>query len=118
MSHRHYSIKENEIPEIHPRLLSITLSRDEKDWSSVLHTHPFTEIFFVISGEGRFVFRQEIRTIQAETSSSFPLIWTIQSSLFPTDRWSTMSWESTESRFRKRALHPLHRFSVILPISI
>ena len=65
MSHRHYSIKENEIPEIHPRLLSITLSRDEKDWPSVLHTHPFTEIFFVISGEGRFVFRQEIRTIQA-----------------------------------------------------
>ena len=53
MSHRHYSIKENEIPEIHPRLLSITLSRDEKDWPSVLHTHPFTEIFFVISGEGK-----------------------------------------------------------------
>ncbi len=65
MSHRHYPIKENEIPEIQPRLLSITLSRDEKDWTSVLHTHAFTEIFFVINGEGRFVFQQEIRTIRA-----------------------------------------------------
>ena len=45
MSHRHYSIKENEILQINSRLLSISFSKDEKDWPSVLHTHPFTEIF-------------------------------------------------------------------------
>ena len=118
MSHRHYSIKENEIPEIHPRLLSITLSRDEKDWPSVLHTHPFTEIFFVISGEGRFVFRQEIRTIQAGDLIIVPPYLDHTEQSLPDRPRSTMSSGSTESRFRKRALHPLHRFSVILPISI
>ena len=65
MSHRHYSIKENEIPKINSRLLSISLSKDEKDWSSVLHTHPFTEIFFVINGRGNFVFQRDIRPIEA-----------------------------------------------------
>ena len=64
MSHRHYSIKENEIPKINSRLLSISLSKDEKDWTSVLHTHPFTEIFFVLNGKGKFLFHREIRPIE------------------------------------------------------
>ena len=64
MSHRHYSIKENEIPKINSRLLSISLSKDEKDWPSVLHTHPFTEIFFVLNGKGNFFFRRDIRPIE------------------------------------------------------
>lgn len=65
MSHRHYSIKKNELPKINSRLLSISLSKDEKDWPSVLHTHPFTEIFFVINGKGRFLFHRDIRPIEA-----------------------------------------------------
>ena len=64
MSHRQYSIKENEIPKINSRLLSISLSKDEKDWPSVLHTHPFTEIFFVLNGKGNFFFRRDIRPIE------------------------------------------------------
>ena len=64
MSHRHYSIKKNELPKINSRLLSISLSKDEKDWPSVLHTHPFTEIFFVINGKGRFLFHRDIRPIE------------------------------------------------------
>lgn len=64
MSHRHYSIKENEIPRIDSRLLSISLSKDEKDWPSVLHTHPFTEIFFVINGKGKFLFHRDIHPIE------------------------------------------------------
>ena len=64
MSHRHYPVKETEIPEISPRLLSISLSRDEKDWPSVLHTHPFTEIFFVLNGEGNFLFHRDVQSIK------------------------------------------------------
>ena len=64
MSHRHYSIKENELPKINSRLLSISLSKDERDWPSVLHTHPFTEIFFVLNGKGNFFFRRDIRPIE------------------------------------------------------
>lgn len=56
MSHRHYSIKTDSIPKMNSRLLSISLSKDEKDWSSVPHTHHFTEIFFVLNGKGTFFF--------------------------------------------------------------
>ena len=65
MSHRHYSIKENEILQINSRLLSISFSKDEKDWPSVLHTHPFTEIFFVLKGRGKFLFHRDVRPIKA-----------------------------------------------------
>ena len=51
-------------PKINSRLLSISLSKDEKDWPSVLHTHPFTEIFFVLNGKGNFFFRRDIRPIE------------------------------------------------------
>ncbi|HJB35641.1 MAG TPA: AraC family transcriptional regulator [Candidatus Blautia merdipullorum] len=64
MSHRHYPIKENDITRTNSRLLSISLSKDEKDWSSVLHTHPFTEIFFVLKGKGNFLFHRDIRPIE------------------------------------------------------
>ena len=64
MSHRHYPVKETEIPEINPRLLSISVSRDEKDWPSVLHTHPFTEIFFVLNGKGNFLFHRDVQSIK------------------------------------------------------
>lgn len=46
------------------KLLSISLSKDEKDWKSVFHTHHFTEIFFVLSGKGNFLFRNDIHSIK------------------------------------------------------
>ena len=64
MSHRHYSHQRKRDPKINSRLLSISLSKDEKDWPSVLHTHPFTEIFFVLNGKGNFFFRRDIRPIE------------------------------------------------------
>lgn len=64
MSHRHYSIKSDDIQKLNARLLSISLSKDEKDWNSVFHTHPFTELFFVVSGEGNFLFHDETYPIK------------------------------------------------------
>lgn len=57
MSHRQYTIEENTVENLHARLLSISLSKDDKDWLSVFHTHPFTELFFVINGSGEFLFK-------------------------------------------------------------
>ncbi len=59
MSHRQYSIQNTNIEKLNARLLSISLSKDEKDWQSVLHTHHFTELFFVVNGEGTFLFHKE-----------------------------------------------------------
>ena len=64
MSHRHYSIKTEDIPKMNSRLLSISLSKDDRDWHRVLHTHRFTEIFFVLNGKGNFLFHRDVRSIQ------------------------------------------------------
>ena len=64
MSYRHYSIKDTDIPKLNTRLLSISLVKDDKDWNSVFHTHHFTELFYVVSGEGKFLFRNETHHIK------------------------------------------------------
>ena len=38
------------------KLLSIESSRFDADWHSTLHSHSFTELFYVIKGEGQFQF--------------------------------------------------------------
>ena len=38
------------------KLLYIDSSAFDTDWHSTLHSHPFTELFYVIKGEGRFHF--------------------------------------------------------------
>ena len=63
MGNRHYSVKSTDIQKLNAKLLSISLSRDEKDWQSVLHTHPFTELFYVVKGKGNFLFRDETYSI-------------------------------------------------------
>lgn len=55
MGHRYYTIKDKAIEKMDVRLLSISQSKDEKDWQSLFHTHPFTELFYVASGSGVFV---------------------------------------------------------------
>lgn len=63
MGNRHYSVKNTDIEKLNAKLLSISMSKDEKDWQSVLHTHPFTELFYVIGGKGNFLFRNETYSI-------------------------------------------------------
>lgn len=64
MSHRHYSIRDTDIEKLNVHLLYVSLSKYEKDWSSLLHTHEFTELFFVANGSGSFRFRDESRPIK------------------------------------------------------
>ena len=59
MSHRQYSIQSPNIEKLNAWLLSISFSKDEKDWKSVFHSHHFTEIFFVVNGEGNFLFHDK-----------------------------------------------------------
>ena len=59
MSNRHYLINSEDLQNLNAKLLSIAFSKDEGDWKSIMHTHHFTELLFVVSGEGRFSFNQE-----------------------------------------------------------
>lgn len=47
------------------KLLSITSSKFEGDWISSPHTHCFTEIFYIKSGEGHMQIENRIISIQA-----------------------------------------------------
>ena len=59
MSNRHYLINSEDLQNLNSKLLSIAFSKDEGDWKSIMHTHHFTELLFVVSGEGSFSFNQE-----------------------------------------------------------
>ncbi len=37
------------------RLLYVSTSKYEGDWQSILHSHPFSELFYVVKGNGLFV---------------------------------------------------------------
>lgn len=41
------------------RLLYVSTSKYEGDWQSILHSHPFSELFYVVSGNGYFVVEGE-----------------------------------------------------------
>lgn len=58
MSNRHYLVNSEDLQNLNARLLSIAFSKDEGDWKSIMHTHHFTELLFVVNGEGSFSFNQ------------------------------------------------------------
>ena len=39
----------------HSKLLYVSTSKYEGDWQSILHSHPFSELFYVVNGNGTFV---------------------------------------------------------------
>ena len=52
MSNTRYNVDEKNIYNIDFELLYISKSKYENDWHSTSHFHPFTEIFFIIHGNG------------------------------------------------------------------
>lgn len=48
------------------RLLYVTFSKYEKDWSSIKHSHHFSEFFYVKSGKGQFVIDDETISIEKD----------------------------------------------------
>ena len=54
MSNERYLMMESDIKSLSFQLESITRSKYDSDWHSTLHTHPFTELFYVVDGKGEF----------------------------------------------------------------
>lgn len=65
MSNQRYEIKAEEFQKLNSRLLYISHSRYQGDWKSIPHTHPFTELFYVVSGRGTFLLDHETYPIGA-----------------------------------------------------
>ena len=113
MSHRQYVVQTTDVEKLNVRLLSISFSKDEKDWRSVLHTHPFTELFFVVAGEGKFLFREKSYQIKTGDLVIIPpyMEHTEQST-----RNSIMSSAWKGSPFSRNPAKAACRFSVTLTI--
>lgn len=54
MSNNRYNLNNRDAKRMDAKLLYVTTSKYEGDWSSVLHTHYFTELFYVMHGTGKF----------------------------------------------------------------
>lgn len=55
MSNKRYNFQENDIKPFHTKLLYITSAVFGSDWHSTLHSHHFTELFYVLGGNGSFI---------------------------------------------------------------
>lgn len=69
MGNKQYSLeKQAEQQAFHPsqaKLVYISHSKYETDWHSYLHSHPFTELFYVMSGQGQFLIEHEQFEVKA-----------------------------------------------------
>lgn len=65
MSNRKLNLEDKTLPELSFRLLSISSSRYENDWTSFPHSHQFTEIFFIKSGTGSMQIEHEMIPVEA-----------------------------------------------------
>lgn len=54
MGFSNYKITDKPSDTAKSNLIYITYTKYEHDWSSFMHTHPFTELFLVTSGTGEF----------------------------------------------------------------
>lgn len=66
LSFEMYKFEEPEQSNLKANLVYVTKSKYDETWHSTLHSHPFTEIFFVLSGKGYFKVANE--TFQVKTN--------------------------------------------------
>lgn len=59
MSHIIYALDKEKYTKLPINLLYITHSKYDKGWHSTLHTHHFTEFFYIIKGKGSFIVNAE-----------------------------------------------------------
>ena len=60
------NINEKDVKNLPIKLLYATKSKYEKDWHSTMHTHSFTEIFYVVKGKGAFNLKDERIEVQED----------------------------------------------------
>lgn len=65
MSNERFLMMESDIKSLSFQLDSITKSKYDSDWHSTLHTHPFTELFYVVDGKGEFIIQQQRFAVKA-----------------------------------------------------
>lgn len=65
MSINRYEINSQDFQKLNSKLLYITMSKYQGDWNSIPHTHHFAELFYVVSGKGKFCLKNETYPISS-----------------------------------------------------
>jgi AraC-like DNA-binding protein len=66
MSNSLFEFKQNDINRINIKFLYISKSKYDDDWHSIMHTHSFTELFYVVSGSGSFKIEDKVFTVKED----------------------------------------------------
>ncbi|MEF9940786.1 MAG: AraC family transcriptional regulator [Lachnospiraceae bacterium] len=66
MSYKRYQLENTGLGKLNIHLLYITQARYEIDWHSVLHSHHFTELFYVVSGTGNFIVEEDAFSVKKD----------------------------------------------------
>lgn len=59
MANNLYEVNCSNLSKLNCKLLYVTQAKYEDDWHSLMHVHPFCELFYVIRGEGEFRIENE-----------------------------------------------------------
>lgn len=66
MSNSLFEFKPSDINRINIKFLYISKSKYDADWHSLMHTHSFTELFYVVSGRGSFRIEDKVFTVKED----------------------------------------------------
>lgn len=66
MSNQCYNIKETEMTKTKTKLLYISSAKYQSDWQSIVHSHHFTELFYVLKGEGNFIVEDKTFSVKED----------------------------------------------------
>lgn len=66
MSNLRYKVSNAPLEKMNIQLLYITQAKYDKDWLSIQHTHHFTELFYVIRGEGYFLVDEQKEKVKQD----------------------------------------------------
>jgi AraC-like DNA-binding protein len=59
LSNNLIEIKSNDLRKHNTKLRYVSRARYEDDWYSIMHMHPFTELFYIVEGTGLFKIKDE-----------------------------------------------------------
>lgn len=66
MGNKQYEINYDMPSGINAKLRYVSSSKYETDWHSIMHSHPCTELFYVLNGEGRFFIEGNIFEVKED----------------------------------------------------
>ena len=66
MANKLYEVNSTNLSKINAKLLYVTNAYFDTDWHSIQHSHPFTELFYLLRGKGEFHVEQDVYNLKED----------------------------------------------------